>query len=65
MTGDKKDKALHRSWDLLQSKSMNVGCAAVFSSAEQLSDHSDTHYTISEGQEIQYRSIAKPSEGYD
>jgi hypothetical protein len=24
MTGDKKDKALHRSWDLLQSKSMNL-----------------------------------------
>jgi hypothetical protein len=27
----------------------------VFSSAEQLSDHSDTHYTTSEGQEDQTR----------
>ncbi|MDQ3718214.1 MAG: C2H2-type zinc finger protein [Thermoproteota archaeon] len=30
-------------------------CGAVFSSAEQLSDHSATHYTKTEGQEDQTR----------
>jgi hypothetical protein len=30
-------------------------CGAVFSSAQQLSDHSDTHYTKTEGQEDQTR----------
>ena len=30
-------------------------CGAVFSSAEELSDHSDVHYTKTEGQEDQTR----------
>jgi hypothetical protein len=30
-------------------------CGAVFPSAEQLSDHSDAHYTKTEGQEDQTR----------
>jgi hypothetical protein len=30
-------------------------CGAVFSSAKQLSDHSDIHYTTTEGQEDQTR----------
>jgi hypothetical protein len=32
MTGDKYDKALYHSWDLLQSKSMNARYAAQYSS---------------------------------